>query len=83
ATGGLTATTDGRRPEQHARRLGQSELELLRALQADPEITLRPGSDEVAGCLTILGEFLHYHLERPPKAWQILHREGVRPVPGP
>ncbi|MGB0953074.1 MAG: DNA repair protein RecO, partial [Planctomycetota bacterium] len=31
ATGGLTATTDGRRPEQHARRLGQSELELLRA----------------------------------------------------
>lgn len=83
ATGGLAVSRDGRRPEQHARRLSEAEWALLQALQADPEIQVRSGCDEVAGCLTILGDFLHYHLERPPKAWQILQREGVRPVPGP
>ena len=83
ASGGLTHTLDGRRPEQHARRLAPGELNLLRSLQADPEFQVPPSCEDVVGCLTILGDFLHYHLERPPKAWQVLQREGVHPVPGP
>jgi len=77
AEGGLVAPPDGQRPEQHARRLPPTDLDLLRRLKRDPQIALTAACGDTGLCLTILGEFLHYHLERPPKAWHLLHREGV------
>lgn len=77
SAGGVVAPPDGRRPEQHARRLSTQDHRLLRSLREDPEIALSPGCEVPEDCLTILGDFLHYHLERPPKAWPLLHRDAA------
>ncbi|MDA0666958.1 MAG: DNA repair protein RecO [Planctomycetota bacterium] len=83
ASGGLLVPQDGHRPDQHARRISLEDLALLQRMRATPEIALDADCGNPEHCLTILGEFLHYHLERPPKAWQLLHRQDVAPVPGP
>ena len=83
ASGGLVVPQDGGRPEQNARRISREDLGLLQRLREEPEIALQEDCGDPSGCLTILGEFLHYHLERPPKAWKLLHRHGVAQVPGP
>jgi len=83
AAGGLVVPPAGRRPEQNARRISSEDLSLLQKLRCRPEFALEAGCENTEGCLTILGEFLHYHLERPPKAWQLLHRQRGEQVLGP
>jgi len=83
AAGGLDVPQDGCRPDQHARRISRQDLALLQKLRAEPGFALDADCENTEACLTILGEFLHYHLERPPKAWQLLHRQGVGQVLGP
>lgn len=83
ASGGVVAPPDGARPDVHARRLGAPTLALLKELRDHPEKHLIANCREVEQCLTILGDFLHYHLERPPKAWHLLHRLAASPVHRP
>ncbi|MBC8329818.1 MAG: DNA repair protein RecO C-terminal domain-containing protein [Planctomycetes bacterium] len=74
ADGGLMPS-GAARPEQTSRRISPAQVELLRSVRAG-----LPGAAEAAdsvdreACLTILGDFLHYHLERPPRAWDFLRR---------
>ncbi len=82
ATGGLVTGNHGQRPSAHARRIQHHELAYLQALRQQPEICLQQEGAPAAACLTILGEFLHYHLERPPKAWQFLHSSDVPKTQG-
>jgi len=63
------------RPEQASRRILPAQLALLRALRADqPLAAEQADSVDREACLTILGDFLHFHLERPPRAWDFLRR---------
>jgi DNA repair protein RecO len=78
ASGGLVVPRDGRRPDLHARRISPTTLAVLRQLRGEPQKHATAELGEVEQCLTILGEFLHYHLERPPKAWHMLHRRDTR-----
>ena len=78
ASGGLVVPPDGSRPDLHARRLSPTTLAVLRQLRDQPQKHTVANLGEVEQCLTILGEFLHYHLERPPKAWHLLHRPAAR-----
>ncbi len=78
ASGGLVVPPDGNRPDVHARRLSPTTLAVLRHLRDQPQKHAAANLGEVEQCLTILGEFLHYHLERPPKAWHLLHRRAAR-----
>jgi len=77
AAGGLLAA-DSARPAGAARRVRTATLEWLRALRADR--TALPAADAgiKAAALTILGEFLAYHLERPPRAWTLLRKRLPR-----
>lgn len=62
-------------PLQRARRLAPATLALLRRLQAAPDETAAPPEATAARIqevLTILGEFMAYHLERTPRAWAFL-----------
>ncbi len=71
------------RPEDHPRRLSPASLELLRSLKALPPDRPTPlGSRRERPeeeLLTILGDFLAWHLERPPRAWRYLKGAGRRP----
>ncbi len=60
------------RPTDQARRLSPAQLRLLQSYRGTPEVARTAPLPEQEDCLTILGEFLCYHLDRPPKAWAIL-----------
>jgi len=83
SSGGVVVPADGRRPDVHARPITSATLALLRELHQHPEKHVHANCGEVQQCLTILGEFLHYHLERPPKAWHLLHRHAASTPPRP
>jgi DNA repair protein RecO len=83
ASGGVVAPPNGTRPDVHARPLSAATLALLRELRDHPEKHALANCGEVEQCLTILGDFLHYHLERPPKAWHLLHRLAASPLRRP
>lgn len=79
AAGGLTRSAA--RPRAQSRRPSAAALALLRRLAAAEA----PGADLAAGstgpwdeCFTILGDFLHYHLERQPRAWPLLQERRRR-----
>ncbi len=59
------------------RELTRDSRERLATLSRNPasidDLSAREGAD----CLTILGELLAYHLERPPRGWSVL-RERLR-----
>ncbi len=78
ASGGVVAPADGIRPDAHSRPISGTTLDLLKRLRDYPEKHSDADCGEVDQCLTILGDFLHYHLERPPKAWHMLHRHLAR-----
>ena len=60
------------RPEGHALRVSPAMHAALQAAREHPGEAL-PGGDSLADdCLTMLGQFLGYHLERPPRAWQAI-----------
>jgi len=69
ATGG--ALRSATRPADHARRIAPAALERMKEAQAGQKGQDAP-CEEVDACLTILGDFLHYHLERPLRAWRAL-----------
>lgn len=71
ANGGLLPSGSPR-PSDQAHRLSPAMLLLLRSYRDTPEIARTAPLPEQEDCLTILGEFLCYHLDRPPKAWAIL-----------
>lgn len=79
AHGGLLAAGSPRPPEA-ARRLSGPTLAYLRALAGDRELPPIPAA-RAQEILTILGEFLAYHLERPPRAWMLLLRRKRRRQP--
>ncbi|MDP6850751.1 MAG: DNA repair protein RecO C-terminal domain-containing protein [Planctomycetota bacterium] len=68
---------DSPRPEGHSRRITNGARHLLLNCRENPSILddLEPALQEEA--LTILGEFLHFHLERPPRAWDALRQRQV------
>lgn len=85
AAGGLTRSAV--RPREQSRRPSAAALALLRRLAAQPEAdpaaaTIAESPDEATGpwdeCFTILGDFLHYHLERQPRAWPLLQERRRR-----
>lgn len=73
ALGGVQSTS-GPPPHGSHRRLAPRQLQLLRTLRDDPDGARAARSDELHEALTILEEFLLYHLERQPKALDFLHR---------
>lgn len=73
AAGGLVRAAA--RPHEHARRARPAVLALLRDAAAG---TMPAHSDAWDEALTMLGEFLHYHLERPPRAWPLLQERRRR-----
>lgn len=82
AAGGLTRSAV--RPREQARRPSARALALLRRLAAAP-LAADAEADSAAGasepwdeCFTILGDFLHYHLERQPRAWPLLQERRRR-----
>lgn len=78
AAGGLVRAAV--RPHEHARRPSAAALALLRRLaRGEPEAeSAAPGSEPWDECLTILGDFLQYHLERTPRAWSLLQERRRR-----
>lgn len=63
------------RPHEHARRARPAVMALLREAAAGAPPAHSDGWDEA---LTMLGEFLHYHMERPPRAWPLLQERRRR-----
>jgi len=81
AAGGLTRSAV--RPREQSRRPSAAALALLRRLAAQPDAGADADSPaEASGpwdeCFTILGDFLHYHLERQPRAWPLLQERRRR-----
>ena len=69
------------RPREHARRPSAGALALLRRLATAPA----SGSESPADasepwdeCFTILGDLLHSHMERQPRAWPLLQERRRR-----
>lgn len=60
------------RPEGTAIRVTPSLHRLLRTAESAPHEALVDPGPEADDCLTMLGQFLGYHLERPPRAWQAI-----------
>ncbi|RMH01373.1 MAG: hypothetical protein D6702_11680 [Planctomycetota bacterium] len=74
AEGGLLPAGSPR-PAGACRSISPAELALLRAVRAGDRTAAAEADSAVRrACLTILGDFLHYHLERPPRAWAFLVR---------
>jgi recombinational DNA repair protein (RecF pathway) len=76
ATGRILAP-GSQRPDGQSFRLSWSLLEALGLAQNCPEKLEQLTRPELENCLTILGEFLGYHLERPPRAWQVLQERRL------
>ncbi|MBT5102372.1 MAG: DNA repair protein RecO [Planctomycetes bacterium] len=68
ASGGILAPGQPR-PQSRAHQLSAAQLSFFLSESA-AKLTLR----EHDLCLTIMGEFLAYHLDRPPKSWAALAR---------
>ena len=60
------------RPEGPAIRVTPSQHRLLQRARSAPDEALADHGSEADDCLTMLGQFLGYHLERPPRAWQAI-----------
>lgn len=80
AAGRLEAV-DAPRPEGAAWRLRPPvHAALVRGCE-EPEQDLEAAENDLDDCLTMLGQFLGYHLERPPRAWKAIEeRRSHRPV---
>ena len=66
------------RPQDHARRITTVQLRWLQGLVREGETGSPPArAEDQAACLTILGDFLAYHLERPLRAWTTLRRRSL------
>jgi len=65
---------DSKRPSGHAILTSKAALNLLQSFREDPKATIRAKDEEFEEALTILGQFLHFHLERPPRAWNALRK---------
>ena len=79
AHGGLHGAATQARPDASARRTDGATLALLQQLAKQQELHAKVNCGQIELCLTILGDFLHYHLERPPRAWPLLHRRAAQP----
>ena len=64
------------RPEGLSRRISAQLREQLLAAGAQRSLPLN-GPKEVQETLTILGDFLSFHLERPPRAWDTVRRRLI------
>ena len=74
AEGRLLAQGEAR-PHGPAHRVGGPLLALLRALRAGEAAAVDAArSEDREAALTILGDLLHYHPDRPPRAWDFLRR---------
>jgi len=63
-----------KRPNGHAILINKATLSMLQASREDPKATIKAKDEEFEEALTILGQFLHFHLERPPRAWDALRK---------
>ncbi|MCH2100990.1 MAG: DNA repair protein RecO [Planctomycetes bacterium] len=66
------------RPDGPAIRVTPSQHQWLRLAQSSPNEAPADPESKAEDCLTMLGQFLGYHLERPPRAWQAI--EERRPA---
>ena len=64
------------RPQGLSRRVSAQLREQLLAAGAQRSLPL-DGPKEVQETLTILGDFLSFHLERPPRAWETVQRRLI------
>ncbi|MBC8369385.1 MAG: DNA repair protein RecO [Planctomycetes bacterium] len=71
ADGGCHLNASEPRPNQSARRVFSSEIISLQKIIAADPTNLPNDLGNLSACITLLGDFLHYHLERLPKAWQM------------
>ncbi|MFT7517591.1 MAG: recombinational DNA repair protein (RecF pathway) [Myxococcota bacterium] len=79
ADGGCSIDATADRPNQSARRISAHEIVSLQKIMAADATNLPISLGNLPACITLLGDFLHYHLERLPKAWQMyLESEVVR-----
>jgi DNA repair protein RecO len=65
------------RPDGQSFRLDPSLHQALIQAQTSPQKLEQLNRRQLEDCLTILGEFLGYHLERPPRAWQVLQERRL------
>jgi len=65
------------RPESNALQLSATEIEACVQLALAGPDPSRVPTDHLSACLTMLGRFLAFHLERPPRAWQD-YEDGAR-----
>ena len=71
AHGGCIIDSSATRPDQSARRASASEISSLQKISQADNTNLPYDLGNLPACITLLGDFLHYHLERLPKAWQM------------
>ncbi|MDP6963800.1 MAG: DNA repair protein RecO [Planctomycetota bacterium] len=71
ADGGCLIDSSKPRPDLAARTAKASEIDALRQIAHANDTNLPNNLGNLAACITLLGDFLHYHLERLPKAWQM------------
>ncbi|HJM40193.1 MAG TPA: DNA repair protein RecO [Planctomycetota bacterium] len=66
------------RPEGHSRLMSHALRTLLLECPQEPAAAEEADPALLEEAFTILGEFLHFHLERPPRAWNALrHRQAA------
>ncbi len=78
--GGSLLDEGAPRPQQAALPVAPAVLNALRHLQHDPAAAAVLQQNHAEDCLTILGEFLAFHLERPPKAWKVIQQRPPAPI---
>jgi len=71
ADGGCTLNASAPRPNQSARRVSANEIASLQKIMKANDTNLPNDLGNLPACITLLGDFLHYHLERLPKAWEM------------
>ncbi len=67
------------RPLGQATLVSAEVLRLLDLARSQPDLELQAKDETIEEALTILGQFMHFHLERPPRAWKPL-RKHLRPI---
>jgi recombinational DNA repair protein (RecF pathway) len=77
ADGGCHLSGSDPRPNQSARRVSANEIASLKEIMTADDTNLPNDLGNLPACITLLGDFLHYHLERLPKAWEMYLKSEI------